>query len=57
VVPLFCIITKFRVNSNNNILKKYFREIETKNRGELDREMYFRRNGMSGIEVKKKLIL
>jgi len=40
---------KIRVNSNNNILKECFREIEKnreiKNRWELDREMYFRRNG------------
>lgn len=44
-----------RKKSNNNILKECLREVEknkkSKNRWEKKREMYFRRNGMSGLEV------
>lgn len=48
---------KIREKSENKIMKECLREIERdkedRNRWKEDREMYFRRNGMSGIEVKR----
>lgn len=49
---------RIREKSNNNILKECFKEIEknreTGNKWEADGEMYFHRNGMPGLEVKKE---
>jgi len=48
---------KIREKSNNKILVECFMEVEknreAQNRWKIDREMYFRRNGMSGIEIKR----
>jgi len=48
---------KIREKSNNKILIECFKEVEknreAQNRWEIDREIYFRRNGMSEIEIKR----
>lgn len=55
-IQLLSIEERFRKKLDNKILIQYLREIErnreNKMKLELEREMYFRRNEMSGIEVK-----
>lgn len=55
-IQLLLIEERFRKKLDNKILIQYLREIErnreNKKKLELEREMYFRRNEMSGIEVK-----